>query len=318
MTRKPGTPHSGSKQMARRQLLAALAGLGAGAALPGLAAAGPFNRARLGDAPVLMRRGFVDTPSGQIHYRMAEPANGVLITASPVACFHQSPISSQIYVELMSHLATDRRVYAFDTPGFGESDLPLEPPEVTDYAATMLATFDALELTRVDAIGYHTGASIVTQMAADAPERFGALVLAGVALLNEEERASFFERPWPAPREPGGGHLMIEWERTQTWRGQGQTDASAERAFLEKLSNGETAWWGARAVMRHDLEAALAAVASRMIIINARDDLYEVTPRARALRPDARFITFEDRGFGLIEVEAEALAALARAHFDGA
>jgi pimeloyl-ACP methyl ester carboxylesterase len=281
------------------------------------ASAAPFDRARLGEAPVGIDRGFTRVGYGQLHYRVARPFNDASLSgAPPVLCLHQTPNSSQVFIEFMTHLARDRVVYAVDTPGLGESDLPRQPPEIEDYARAMLEFLDVHSLNRVDIVGYHTGASIATSMAALAPDRVGTLMLVGLALFNEEERAGFFEQPWPKPREANGQHLLTEWQRSHNWRGKGQSDASVERTFMQKMSAGTTAWWGARAVMRHDLEAALEKVQHPIMVINTRDDLYAVTPRVALIKPNVQIETLDEYGFGVFEVIPERLAALSRARFD--
>jgi pimeloyl-ACP methyl ester carboxylesterase len=281
------------------------------------ASAAPFDRARLGNASVRIDRGFARVGYGQLHYRVARPLDEASLSgAPPVLCLHQTPNSSQVFIEFMADLARDRVVYAVDTPGLGESDLPRRPPEIEDYATAMIEFLDAKGLNQVNVVGYHTGASIAATMAAMAPDRVGALMLAGLALFNDEERAGFFEQPWPKPREADGRHLLSEWERSHKWRGKGQSDASVERTFMQKMAAGTTAWWGARAVMRHDLEAVLTQLNHPLLVVNTRDDLFTVTPRVAALKPGIEIETLEAYGFGVFEVIPERLAGLARTLFD--
>ncbi len=299
------------RTLTRRALIGATAALTSAKAF-----AAPFDVARLGAAPVRVDRGFVRVSTGQLHYRRAAPIDATAATRAPVVCLHQTPNSSQIYVEFMASLARDRVVYAVDTPGLGESDLPATPPEISDYAIAIREFLDVLELPPVDLVGYHTGASIAAQLGSDAPERVRRLLLVGLALFNADERAGFFQQPWPKPRAQDGSHLTIEWERSFQWRGFGQSDDSVERTFIEKLSAGQTAWWPARAVMRHALAAAIENLERDALIVNTRDDLFEITPRVRALRPEFPLITDARHGFGVFEVRAATMAALARAFFD--
>ena len=97
-------------------------------------------------------RGYVDGRFGQIHYRLAEPDAA---DRPALLCFHSSPNSGRLYERFLPVMAADRRVVAPDTPGFGYSDPPQEPPGIEDYAAAMGDLMDALELDRVDLLGYH-------------------------------------------------------------------------------------------------------------------------------------------------------------------
>lgn len=278
-------------------------------------AAAPFDVARLGDQPVVMTRGFESVSYGQLHFRHARPASGK-ITGRPVLCLHQTPNSSQVFIEFMAELAQDREVYALDTPGLGESDLPAQAPEIADYAGAVSEFLTARRLPRVDVVGYHTGASIAAELSRHEPEQVHRLVLVGLALLNDEERQAFFDQPWPRPQAADGSHLKEEWQRSQSWRGAGQSDASVTRTFLQKINAGNTGWWGARAVMRHNLGKTLTQTKVPFAVLNPNDDLHNVTPRVRDLRPDVAVVPIAGYGFGLFEVIPGPLAAFSRNYFD--
>ena len=279
--------------------------------------AAPFDRSRIDSTLVRLERDFVTVGYGQLHFRRAEPAGAAgRSVANPVLCLHQTPSSSQVFVEFMGELASDRTVFAVDTPGLGESDLPEAPPDIEDYAKAIAEFLDAEQLTEVDIVGYHTGASIALELAARQPERIGSMMLVGLALFDDAERAAFFDNPWPKPRADDGSHLLDEWRRSTRWQGPGQSDDSRERMFVAKLAAGRTAWWGARAVMRHELEPRLRDSSHPLLVVNPNDDLVTVTPRARAVREDAAFVEFPEYGFGIFEVIPAELAALARKHFD--
>lgn len=297
----------------RRTTLTALLGLAA----THNALAAPFDGRRATNPDVVLDRGFCRVGYGQLHFRYARPADQTKYSgARPILCFHQTPNSSQVFVEFMQALATDRDVFAVDTPGLGESDLPTEPPEIADYAQAMAEFLGTMQLTEVDVVGYHTGASIALELAHVQPNRIAHLMLVGLALFTEKERQSFFDNPWPRPREAGGQHLLSEWERSFHWRGKDQSDASVERTFVQKIAAGDTAWWGARAVMRHDLAGRLEQTSKPLLIVNAADDLFEVTPRAKSVAPQALFKEYDAHGFGIFEVLPYELATLATGFFD--
>src|SRR5512147_2264507 len=90
-----------------------------------------------------VRRGYVDVPFGQVHYRVAG-------YGPPVVLLHDSPRSSAMHEELISALADEFTAIAIDTPGYGRSSpLPAEPrPEIPDYAAALGAALDALGIGR--------------------------------------------------------------------------------------------------------------------------------------------------------------------------
>ena len=64
-----------------------------------------------------MRKGYIDIPEGQIHYRTA--GNG-----EPVLLLHMTAQSSMEFESIIPILAKSYRVVAMDTLGHGNSDNP--------------------------------------------------------------------------------------------------------------------------------------------------------------------------------------------------
>lgn len=292
---------------------AALAAL-MGAAGP--AAADPADARRFEGRPATVEREFVRVGYGQLHLRRATPRAGVGRGGLPVLLFHQSPNSSQVFVEFMAELGADRVVVAPDTPGYGESDLPARQPDIAFYASAMAELADALGFEKVQLVGYHTGAAIAIELARTRPELVDALVLVGIPAFNEEEQEEFRERPWPLPRAEDGSHVQEEWARSMQWRGPGQSEESVVRTFNEKLGAGETAWWGAHAAIHYDTLAMLPKVEAPILFIRPEDDLWEISLRALPALGDSPRIDLPDHGFGLFEVIPKPLAATIRAFLD--
>ena len=72
-----------------------------------------------------VRRGYVDTPGGQVHYRRSGlPGRPV------IGFFHQTASSGRMFELVMRELGLRYDCYAFDTPGFGQSWQPTEVPSV--------------------------------------------------------------------------------------------------------------------------------------------------------------------------------------------
>ncbi|MEE4174519.1 MAG: alpha/beta fold hydrolase [Xanthomonadales bacterium] len=283
--------------------------------LPAILAWGaPDDRDRLPPDGAPVTRHYASVDALQVHYRQAGPERAD--SARPVIALHQSPNSSQVFVEFLSVLGKDRRAIAPDTPGFGASDRPPTRPDITDYASTMEGFARALELGAVDVIGYHTGGAIAIEWARQHPERIAHLMLVGVPAFTEEERARFREAPWPAPSPLDAAMLTREWEGSKGWQGPGQSDRSIERTFLAKINAGQTAWWGPDAVFRYPLLERLAEVDQPLTVIRAGDDLWEATERVRSVRPDAAYIDLPEYKFALFEIAPERLANLARSAFD--
>lgn len=153
-----------------------------------------------------MRRGYVDAPWGQIHYREAGSGPAVLL-------YPNRPRSSVIYVRLAGLLAERYRVLIIDPPGFGSSD-PLSPPfEVPDLTRAVTTLLDGLGIDLVRMSGHHTGATICVDLAATVPDRVAAIAPSGFLLLTDEERAGRLDHSLKAPAygnkpQDNGAHLL--------------------------------------------------------------------------------------------------------------
>ena len=83
-------------------------------------------------------RGYAPCRFGQIHFRQC---SGSETRWPPLICLHHIPNSGQIFEPVLPSLASGRRVYALDLPGFGMSDPAPDPQTIDDYA---LAIADAI------------------------------------------------------------------------------------------------------------------------------------------------------------------------------
>ena len=152
------------------------------------------------------RRGFVETPHGQIEYR--EAGNG-----TPLLMMHATPSSSATF-EPYFPLIPDRRLIAMTTIGYGESDRPPEPyTSVEQYAQSVGWFLDRLELEHVDIFATHTGGIIAVEVAAAFPERVGKLILDEVGNYANAEGLKLHGSAHRYYQEqPDGSHLVELWQ----------------------------------------------------------------------------------------------------------
>ena len=157
----------------------------------------------------LPRRGYVDVPFGQVHYRIAG-------SGPPVVLLHDSPRSSAMHLDLMQALADEFTTIALDTPGYGNSSpLPAEPrPEIPDFARALGDTLDALGLPPCPVYGFHTSSKIALQLAVERPDRVAAVILDGLSLPPGPPDPEFIAR-YMLPFEPttDGGYLVAQWTK---------------------------------------------------------------------------------------------------------
>jgi pimeloyl-ACP methyl ester carboxylesterase len=146
-------------------------------------------------APVAVRRQYVDGPYGQMHVRLARPADAHAAVRPPLACFHYTPGSGRMYEQIMPLLAVDRLVMAFDTPGYGASAAPPAVPTLPDYAAAMTAALSALghgpSGAPIDLMGHLTGSLIAVELAVTQPAWIRRVVLSRTPAFDAEQRQSY-------------------------------------------------------------------------------------------------------------------------------
>jgi len=258
-------------------------------------------------------KSYIDGPYGQIHLR--ETGRG----GTPLLLLHQSPLSGAQFTPALPLLGgLGFHTVTMDTPGFGQSDLPDEHVGIGGYAAAIPAVLDALGWARAHIVGHHTGASIAAEYAALSDTRVDRLVLNGLALLSDEERAHFAGFRF-APLEPlaNGSHLVAAWNQrlaaTPGW-----TDLRAmHRHVVELLANPDEYHRGFTAAFAHDLHRALHAIAApTMILTNTGEDLFAASQRAAVLRPDFAFVALEGGTHDIVDEQptawAEAIAVFLR------
>ena len=134
-----------------------------------------------------MKRGYVDTPEGQVHYITEGEGE-------PLVMLHQGPRSSRMYIPIIPLLSKEYRVIALDMIGYGSSGrLPPQGGDVEYVAQNVIHVLDAFEFEKTHLFGLHTGAGMGAEVAARAPTRVATLCLFGFPnLLNEEEQKAYF------------------------------------------------------------------------------------------------------------------------------
>ncbi len=250
---------------------------------------------------------------GQMHLRIA-CAPGL---KRPLVLLHPTPKSGWIFEPIMPALASGRIVIAPDTPGYGASDPPPEPPSIDDYAQAMLAAVSQLQemgrLPRapVDVLGYHTGAIIAVAMAALAAGQIANLVLVSLAAFPADVRAR--KRAalanWPASRDDGG-HLQALWSQIGTLTDERMSADWKHASLTENLRPGARAPWGYDAVYRYDFQAALDHLRHPVLILNPEDDLFGPTAANARRVAHARYIELAGMKHGLFQVESSRIAGL--------
>jgi pimeloyl-ACP methyl ester carboxylesterase len=251
---------------------------------------------------VNVRRGFVDTDNGQIHYRYAGADAG----RTPLAMIHQSPGSSKQLESLMRSLAPQRRVVAPDTLGNGDSTpAPLAAPDMAMLADAAWHAIDQLLPETFDLYGSHTGASIAMEIAIAHPDRVGRLIIDGMGLYAADEQSEILER-YAREIEPDleGTHLMKVWHfcrdqylfwpyynRHSAGRlGNGLPEAETFHDFVVEVLKAMRSYHQSyRAAFRHPKRQRLPLIRVPVLVVCSPSDmLHRYFSEVAALVPDAR------------------------------
>ncbi len=218
----------------------------------------------------------------RIHYRRAG-------SGPPLVLLHASPGSSAGLLSLIAELAVGHTVIAFDTPGYGESQaLPIDRPEISDYAEALAPMLDALNLTQVDIYGSHTGAKIAMEFSVTHPDRVRRAVIDGIGLYTDAERESRLAHYTPSLAPVwDGSHLTRTWAMRREmlifspWydRSGDARRASQMRSpdelhdmAVDFLRAGSGYWRGYQAAFRYDSEEALAKVTRPTLLVATPGD----------------------------------------------
>lgn len=234
----------------------------------------------------IIRKGYVDTADGQVHYRTvagdAEP---------PIVYLHQTASSSQMFESVMRLLAHDRRQLALDTPAFGQSFFPPAKPTTAYYVATLLEALTNLGVHEFHVFGHHTGAAIGCEMAVTAPERVKTLAMVGPVQLDANERATWRRAAIdPLLIKSDGSHLTKIWARV-TGLDPSPSPVLCHREAVDTLRAGERWHEAYAAVFDQDFPALLAQVRCPILMLCGRDDvLFPYFEPARRARPDAKSV----------------------------
>jgi pimeloyl-ACP methyl ester carboxylesterase len=159
-----------------------------------------------------VKKGYVNIPEGQIHYRTEGEGE-------PLVLFHQAPMSSAEWDEVIPILSKHYRVIAPDMIGHGNSDDPPREYEMEDFTRTTLQFMDALDIGRAVVGGNHSGAALALSIAINQPERVSKLIMSCEMLISSVEIDGFLAKLQKQPMSrdlpmtESGSFLAEAWDR---------------------------------------------------------------------------------------------------------
>lgn len=256
-----------------------------------------------------IRRGYADTPLGQLHY--AECGTGPALVL-----LHQTPRSHDEFLELMPLLGSDVRAIAMDMYGFGLSAKPSAPQTIEQYAEGVLALADALGLVEFSVLGHHTGAVVAMEVAAAAPERVHSVVLSSPAMTDATYRERHAGGPGvdDAAHVADGSHLTTLWSQREPFYPPDLKVDLLDRFIRDALAPGVDPMEGHLACARYVMEDRIQAVVAPVLILAAGADpfaLPDVEPIRAALTgaSSVEVVMIEDGTIPMVEQRPQEIAA---------
>ncbi len=215
--------------------------------------------------------------------------------------------------EVVEGLARHRRVYAFDNPGLGASE-GVTPDSIEGMSQVALGLVDALNLGKVDLLGFSLGGAVAQQVLFDRPAGVRKAVLAGTApkgafggeqlpaVLADAFQRAAQERSHPKAflffTDTPAGRLAANEFIGRINKHTVDPDPPATEATTRAQLNAVTKW---SAAPRDP--AALAAITQPVLVVNGGHDAMVPTAGSHELYqhiPRAQLILYPDSGHGAL------------------
>lgn len=125
-----------------------------------------------------------------------------------IVLLHETPRRWTSYGPAMAHLSRWAQVYAFDTPGYGQSERPRRPISFIEYSDILSHAIAQVVPGRFWVAGVHTGAGLAASMAANEDRPIAGLVLTGLPLYHVVAPPPALSQVAPPIPIDGGGHFL--------------------------------------------------------------------------------------------------------------
>jgi len=237
--------------------------------------------------------------------------NGAAGDATPMIFLHGVGSDKSVWRPQLDHLAGARRALAFDYPGYGESEFRAHATRA-DFAASILAALDALEIKTAHVCGLSLGGIIAMEMWAASPSHCASLVLADTFAIHPDG-AGITERSIAAADK---GPLREFAEARVDFLLAQPTDPAIRTEIVETMSRIDPAAYklGAEAVWNADERGTAATIDAPTLVLCGTEDKptpVKLSAELAALVPGSRFALIPDAGhLTNLEKPAEFNAAL--------
>jgi len=232
---------------------------------------------------------FVEVNGLQVHYKMVGAGKPVMVL------LHGFASSTYTWHKVMSDLAKQGTVIAFDRPAFGLTERPLpgswtgDSPYSNESAVKLtVGLMDALGMSDAVLVGHSAGAAIAMQTALEYPARIEGLVLVDAAISANRQMPAWIANTPQMKRlgpylsrslagKEGDAFLQAAWHDPSKFT---QADKDAYRKPLQ-IENWDIALWQYTIANRDaDLENQLGALRLPVLVLSGDDD--RIVPAAQS------------------------------------
>jgi haloalkane dehalogenase len=248
-----------------------------------------------------MKRAYMSSRSGQLHYREAGTADG-----APLALLHQSPSSGLMYERIIPQLPQSLRIIAPDTPGFGASTELSGEVTIEALADELTDALLRLDSRPWHLFGHHTGSIISMQIAHAGKLPLASLTLSGPPCLDAELRQLQTDL-YQTPAGDIDAHVIGSWERIRS----AADDVPLEllmRDYAQSLLVKNLPAVYAAATRFDPINALRNVTVPAMILAGDRDPIRRGFSQIRDALPHARYLTLPEGGIQMCELQSSEIA----------
>ena len=216
----------------------------------------------------MIKKAYVDTPPGQIHYYECGPRE-----KEPIIFLHQNVSGGIMYLKSFEILQSNYHCIAFDFPGFGMSFDPPEFSSISDVTQYIMVAIDALEIDTFHVLGNHTGAAMAAEIASLYPERVRTCMMVGPTLLKPEEVDPFREQfSGSAGPDHAAEYLKVTWDYIYNLGGNLDIE-NMNQEFWSSLRAWEARGWVYQCVWDYRFDLFMEKVSCPILLMAATDDV---------------------------------------------
>jgi len=113
------------------------------------------------------------------------------VAPTPIVFLHGVGSDKSVWRTQLHHFGASRHAIAFDYPGYGDSDPADSEADHDDFAITILAAMDALEVDQAHICGLSLGGVVAVALHHAAPDRCASLIIADSFAAHPDGRGIF-------------------------------------------------------------------------------------------------------------------------------